>query len=70
VAHRDTVRALVRKLLEAQKAKDTARWDRAIEKTALQWDAIQATFIASARTTDGRERIERFIAMLLGQHAE
>jgi hypothetical protein len=70
VAHRDTIRSLVPKLLDAQKAKDAARWDRALDKAALQWDAIQATYIASARTPDGRERIERFISMLLGQHAE
>lgn len=70
VAHRDTIRALVPELLKSQKAKDTARWDRLVESAATQWDAIQATYIGSARTTDGRERIERFIAMLLGRHAE
>jgi len=70
VAHRDTIRSLIPELEKAQKSKDTARWDRALQKTATQWDAIQATYIGSARTTDGRERIERFISMLLGQHAE
>jgi len=70
VAHRDTIRALVPELQRSQKSKDTARWDRALLKAAVQWDAIQATYIASARTTDGRERIERFISMLLGQHGE
>jgi hypothetical protein len=67
-AHRDTVRSLVTALREAQKAKNTARWDRTLEKTARQWDAIQATYVSSARTTDGRRRIEQFIAMVLGQH--
>jgi hypothetical protein len=70
VAHRDTIRALVPELQKAQKSKDAARWDRALQRAADQWDAIQATYIGSARTTDGRERIERFIAMLLGRHAE
>jgi hypothetical protein len=70
VAHRDTIRTLVPELRKAQKSKDTARWDRALQRAADQWDAIQATYIGSARTTDGRERIERFIAMLLGRHAE
>ncbi len=70
VAHRDTIHALVPELQKAQKSKDTTRWDRALQKTAVQWDAIQATYIASARTTDGRERIERFIDMLLGHHGE
>src|SRR5262249_32302427 len=70
VAHRDTIRVLIPELLKAQKAKDAARWDRALDKAAAQWDAIQTTYISSARTTDGRERIERFISMLLGQHAE
>jgi hypothetical protein len=70
VAHRDTIRVLVPELQKAQKSKDTARWDRALQRAADQWDAIQATYVGSARTTDGRERIERFIAMLLGRHAE
>jgi hypothetical protein len=70
VAHRDTIRALVPELQKAQKSKDAARWDRALQRAADQWDAIQATYVGSARTTDGRERIERFIAMLLGRHAE
>jgi len=70
VAHRDTIRSLIPELEKAQKSKDTARWDRALQKTAEQWDAIQATYVGSARTTDGRERIERFISMLLGKHAE
>lgn len=68
MAHRDTIRTLVPELLAAQKAKDTARWDRAAEKAAKQWDAIQDTYLASARTADGKQRIERFIAMLLGEH--
>jgi hypothetical protein len=70
VAHRDTIRALIPELQKSQKSKDPARWDRALQKAALQWDAIQATYIGSARTTDGRERIERFIAMILGRHPE
>jgi hypothetical protein len=70
MAHRDTIRLLVPELQKAQKSKDTARRDRALQRAADQWDAIQATYIGSARTTDGRERIERFIAMLLGRHAE
>ena len=69
-AHRDTVRALIPRLLEAQTAKDAARWDALIGKTAAQWDAMQATYIRTARTADGRARIERFITMILGQHGE
>jgi hypothetical protein len=68
LAHRDTIRTLIPELLAAQKAKDTSRWDRVAEKAAKQWDAIQATYIASARTADGKQRIEHFIAMLLGEH--
>jgi hypothetical protein len=69
-ARRDTVRALVPELLAAQRARDTARWDRALKKAAVQWDAMYQTYAASARTEDGRRRIERFIAMLLGKHAD
>ncbi|MGH7618369.1 MAG: hypothetical protein ACREPM_14190 [Gemmatimonadaceae bacterium] len=67
-ARRDTVRALIPELLAAQNAKDNARWDRAADKTAKQWDAMQETYLASARTADGKERIDRFISMLLGHH--
>jgi hypothetical protein len=70
VAHRDTIRSLIPELQKAQRSKDTVRWDRTLQKAAEQWDAIQTTYIGSARTTDGRERIERFITMLLGQHGE
>jgi len=67
-ARRDTVRALIAEFRAADKAKDSARWDRTAEKAAKQWDAMAATYLASARTADGRERIERFINMLLGEH--
>jgi hypothetical protein len=69
-ARRDSVRALVPELLAAQKAHDAARWDRAAKKTAAQWDGMSETYLASARTSAGRERIARYIAMVLGQHAE
>jgi hypothetical protein len=67
-AHRDTVRALVPELLAAQKAKDRVKWDRVANNAAKQWDAMQATYIGSARLPEGRARIERFINMLLGEH--
>jgi len=70
MARRDTVRALIPQLLAAQKSKDRARWDSLAERTAKQWDGMYATYIASARSKDGRERIERYVAMLLGRHAE
>lgn len=67
-AHRDSIRAIVAELRVAEKTKDTARWDRALERAAAQWDAIYAAYLASARTPQGRERMERFIDMLLGHH--
>jgi hypothetical protein len=67
-AHRDTVRALVPELLAAQKTKNDAKWNRAADKAAKQWEAMQATYIGSARLPEGRARIERFINMLLGEH--
>lgn len=69
-ARRDTVRSLIPELLSAQRARDTARWDRAAMKVAAQWDGMYQTYVASARTTDGRQRIERFVALILGDHAE
>jgi hypothetical protein len=67
-ARRDSIRAIVAELRAAEKAKDTARWDRALDRVAAQWDAIYAAYLASARTEQGRERMERFISMLLGHH--
>jgi hypothetical protein len=69
-ARRDTVRLLVSELLSAQRVRDTARWDRAAKKAAAQWDGMYQTYLASARTKTGRDRIERVVAMLLGQHAK
>jgi hypothetical protein len=67
-ARRDSIRAIVAELRVAEKANDTARWDRALDRAATQWDAIYAAYFASARTALGRERIERYIDMLLGHH--
>ncbi|HEX3867407.1 MAG TPA: hypothetical protein VHV78_11675, partial [Gemmatimonadaceae bacterium] len=39
-AHRDSVKAIVPELLAAQRAHDSARWDRAATKAAAQWDAM------------------------------
>jgi hypothetical protein len=67
-AHRDSIRAIVAELRIAEKTKDTARWDRALDRAAGQWDAINTAYLASARTALGKERMERFIQMLLGHH--
>jgi hypothetical protein len=69
-AHRDSIRAIVAELRAADKSRNTAQWDRAIDRAAAQWDAIYAAYLASARTPQGKERMERFIAMLLGHHQE
>ncbi len=68
VARRDSVRALIPELLAAQNAKDPARWDRVTERIAGQWDAMQAAYYGSALTDSGRERMVRFVAMLMGEH--
>ena len=70
VARRDSIRALVPELLAAQRANDAARWDRAAAGAAAQWDAIYASYLASARTQAGKQRMERFVSMLLGQGHE
>ena len=69
-ARRDTVRGLIPELRSAQRARDAARWDRAAQRAAAQWEGMYQTYLASARTGDGRQRIERFVALLLGQHGE
>lgn len=67
-ARRDSIRAIVTELRDAEKAKDAARWDRALDSAAAQWDAIYAAYIATARTAQGKQRIERYIDMLMGHH--
>jgi len=67
-ARRDSIRALIPEFRAAQNGRDAARWDRAADRAAGQWDAIYAAYLSSARTEAGRARMEQFIAMLLGQH--
>lgn len=63
---RDSIRGIVAELRAAEGAKDRGKWDRALDRAAAQWDAIYAAYLASARTAQGKERMERFIGMLLG----
>jgi hypothetical protein len=70
VPRRDSIRALIPELRAAQQAGDAARWDRAADRAAAHWDAIAETYLASARTSAGKQRIARYIAMVLGQHGE
>ena len=70
VPRRDSIRSLVPELLAAQQAKDTARWDKAMDRAALQWDAIYKVYVATTRTRAGRERVEQTVQMLLGKHEE
>ena len=67
-ARRDPIRAIVAICASPGRPRDTARWDRALARAAAQWDAILAAYLASARTPQGKERMERFIDMLLGHH--
>jgi len=67
-ARRDSVRALIPALRAAERAHDPARWDAAVTQAAALWDGMYATYLTSARTKAGKQRIERFVAMLLGQH--
>jgi hypothetical protein len=66
--HRDSIRSIVTELRAAEKTQDAAGWDRALDRAAAQWDAIYAAYLASARTPQGRVRMERYIDMLLGHH--
>jgi hypothetical protein len=65
---RDSVRALIPQLLAAQQAKDPAAWDKIADRLASQWDAMQAAYYDSALTSAGKVRMERFVAMLMGEH--
>ena len=69
VPRRDSVRALIPQMLAAQQAHDAAQWDRIAERLAHQWKAMETAYYESALTPGGRERMEHFIAMLMGEHA-
>ena len=69
-ARRDSIRALIPELRSAERTRNRARWDRAAGKAAAQWDGIYAAYLTSAVTPAGKQRMERFVAMLLGQHHE
>jgi hypothetical protein len=68
VPRRDSIRALIPELLAAQRAKDTVRWDRAMDKAATHWDAIYKAYVETTRTRPGRDRVEQVVQMLLGKH--
>ncbi|MEP6989511.1 MAG: hypothetical protein ABJA80_01175 [bacterium] len=67
---RDSIRAIVPELRQAQRARDTARIDALTERLATQWDAMFATYRSAAITPDGRRRIDDFIAMLMSDHGD
>ena len=67
--YRDSLRAIIPELLAAQKANDAARWDRAADRAAAQWDAAYQSYLAHAPTPLARQLMERRVAMLLGEHA-
>ena len=68
-ARRDSIRALIPEFRAAERARDATRWDRVAGQAAAQWDAIYAAYLSSAITPAGKERMERFVDMLLGHHA-
>ena len=70
MARRDSISALIPEFKAAEKSKDAARWDRVATKAAAQWDGLYATYLGSTRTKAGRERVEQFVAMMLGKHGE
>ena len=70
LAQRDSIRALLPRFRAADQSRDTAAWERAATEAAAHWDTIYSTYLASARTAFGKQRMERYVAMLLGQHGE
>jgi hypothetical protein len=68
VARRDSVRTLIPLMLAAQQAHDAAQWDRIADRLANQWKAMEMAYYESALTPGGRERMERFVKMLMGEH--
>ncbi|MEP6619785.1 MAG: hypothetical protein ABJE47_10730 [bacterium] len=70
VPRRDSIRALIPELRTAQAARDAARFDRAIDRAGAQWDTIYASYVASARTAEGKRRITEHVAMLMSDHGD
>ncbi len=67
-ARRDSIRALVPQFAAAERAGDAAGWARVAKRAAVQWDAVYAAYDRTARTAQGRARIDAYVEMLLGHH--
>jgi hypothetical protein len=65
---RDSVRALLPEFRAAEQAHDAARWSATAARAASLWDSMYAVYLNSTVSKDGRARVERYAAMLLGQH--
>jgi hypothetical protein len=69
-ARRDTVRALIPRILAAQQSKNRARWDALVAQAARQWDGMYAAYLAGVRDPEARAHVREYVEMLLGRHAE
>ena len=69
-ARRDSIRAILPAFRAADEVGSRERWRRAATRAAAQWDGIYAAYLASARTPTVRSQLQRYVAMLLGQHHE
>jgi hypothetical protein len=65
---RDSVRALLPEFRAAEQAHDAARWSATAARAASIWDSMYSVYLNSTVSKDGRARVERYAAMLLGQH--
>ncbi|HEY5219115.1 MAG TPA: hypothetical protein VIJ16_04860 [Gemmatimonadaceae bacterium] len=65
---RDSIRALIPQFQAAEREKNQAQWERVAERAAAQWDAIYAAYDHTARTRLGKQRVDAYVAMLLGHH--
>jgi len=69
-ALRDSVRALMPALRATMEANNAAKFDTVADQVANVWDAMATAYLASAPSPAGKDRINKYFAMLLGEHTE
>lgn len=69
---KDSIRALVPALSDAQRRGDDAEWDRVAAAAAAQWNIIRDTWLDAAPTESAKERLLRFLDGMssVGAHHE
>jgi hypothetical protein len=65
---RANIRLLIPKLDAAQKANNSAEWDRVAEQLAVEWEGMREAYLSFAPNPQARERMQRALDDLAGSH--